>query len=995
MIKNELFRGGIGEDFCAGCTKVWVLPPDINWQAIDPIGPQRKLKATGTNVFKPTQPPADFSDVANYPSDWLVVGYDTIGQTASYTVGRETIGGTEVETACVSIVANLLWPGGPFRRPAVSILDGSGMKVTLTLGEEIASSMWEATAEIHGSRRQTKPPALFDVRWTEELVELPWYGTYSCWPLETGPLAIDIAVPWFWDFEPNLQGFRNKRSSRNPNVPGGGWGSLLGTAKNGRVRLGCDFQSLLTWGTATAETPEDWSPTGDAPGFFVVATLPNSEFGSRKYQVEEIAYGKTVNGCEAGTGTVVTNINPSSRIGGSQSLIHIYHNFVAVLSGTTSAAVEWRPWSHSAIKKYEGAPLKTDYYFGPAPFDYSLGMIKETVSVFCSPESGRGIANAFGTFVTFAHSGEKLPTSARDFGYRAEIAVVAGTAVTAANVDYTESDAISRRSTDSMESGALKAYVVPRVIESTAPPVLPSTSSDVVDAEQCMHIDWNGPTDSPRFFGGYYRDAACDCQLTAEANAEEHSQYHSPESASPQVNLMPERQRTFAGCVKFTGAHRHFTLPMTDSQDVSSVSVTIELAADQNHLQFARDCPGYRGTLFDKSYPLKADGTPFMPGASTAFGYVMNSMVCGEFLLSKNRPDGKWLGANRFCYRGEAADEEVTVKASNRREAYKTWDRSTGATMPVPQAGAMVAAKECIDVSSDPCEGVVPGGSQFVPLFNIFTGTNQPAGGPNAADPSAIVIENLYYPQPFDSNMSDDCKKFLKVMGGSPFCDIKGMPRHYHYPVTTRLDIWGFPVQGWDFVGAAWINVPTYGPEGVADNTEEPDLCYVFFGTDWKAVAKKASISLRFEGSQNGKPPGVNSEAEMFYGDFQYEGIPRENKYKPRLNVYLGIHVRCRAWCDKQYFDRHQMIWKNGTRTFEVGNKIDAEEYSERIAESTFGWSIPSGPVALTYEQTQAFYDRQPVELYIYNVDNNGGYAVCTAEEAASRESLKITLQAE
>jgi hypothetical protein len=87
------------------------------------------------------------------------------------------------------------------------------------------------------------------------------------------------------------------------------------------------------------------------------------------------------------------------------------------------------------------------------------------------------------------------------------------------------------------------------------------------------------------------------------------------------------------------------------------------------------------------------------------------------------------------------------------------------------------------------------------------------------------------------------------------------------------------------------------------------------------------------------------------------------------------------------------MVWKDGG--LQIGNKITSEDYSERIAESTFGWSIPSGPVALTYEQTQAFYDRQPVEIYISMVDYLGSYVVCTAAEAASRESLKITLQAE
>lgn len=934
MIKNELFRGGIGEDFCAGCAKVWVLPPDINWQAIDPIGPQRKLKATGANVFKPTQPPADFSDVAEYPSDWLVVGYDTIGQTAAYTVGRDKIGSTEVETACVSIVANLLWPGGPFRRPAVSILDGSGMKVTLTIGEEIASSKWEATAELHGSRRRIKPFTLYQVTWDHEWFDGAFYGSYQCWPPETTTLALGIRVPLFWDFQPGEQGTRSKSVRDVDYVPSGTWDRRPGTDLNARMRLGCDFQPLLAWGTATAETPEDWSPTGDSPGFVRVENVVNYNFYSA---IETSAYEKTWNGCAEGTLLVLSNSEKATRDGGSETYIDIYHNAVGILSGTSGTTIEWRPWTQTTLHKYEGAPIDANNLLVP----YNIGWIGDKISVFCSPESGRGIAFAHGTFVTFAHDGEKLPTDTHDFGYRAEIAVVAGSAITAADVDYTESSAISIRANSIVEAGRLKAYVVPRVIESAAPPVLPSKSADVVDAEQCMHIDWNGPTDTPRYFGGYYRDAACDCQVTAAANAEEHSKYHSPASASPQVNLMPERQATFAGCVRFTGAHRHFTMPMTDSQDVSSVSVTIELAADENHLQFAKDCPGYRGTLFDKSYPLKADGTPFLPGASTAFGYVMNSMLCGEFSLSKNRPDGKWLGANLFCFRGEAADEEVTVKASNRREAYKTWDRSTGATMPVPETGAMIAAKECIDVTADPCAGALTSG-----------------------DDSDLP------PEPFDSHLSSDCKKYLKAMGGIPFCTVKEMP-------------------GYD----AWINVPNYGESGLLENTVEPDLCFVLFGTDWKAVAKKASISLRFEGSQNGKPPNVNSKAEMFFGDSYYEGIPRANKYKPQLNVYLGIHVRCRAWCDKQYFDRHEMVLKNNNLA--IGNKLSSQQYSERIAESTFGWSIPSCPVALTYEQTQAFYDRQPVELYIYNVDNNGGYAVCTAEEAASRESLKITLQAE
>jgi len=949
MSKNELFKGGFGADLCAGCTKVWVLPPDINWETVDPIGPQRKLrvKSGSQNVFKQTYRPADISvsppftnpanggpaDTDNLASDWLVVTYESIGQVATYSVGCELIGTTVVQTPCVAIVANLIWQGGPFRRPAVSILDGSGMAVTLTVGEEIASSMWQATSYINGSRKKYKPETLFQVTWNQELWEPSYYGASPCWPAETGPLAQLYRIGSFWDFEPNFWGFRDKRSATFV------YSSQMGTAKNGRVRLGCDFRSLLSYGTAQAITPADWSPTGQSPGF-------NIGGGS----VEQLAYAKTDNGCETTT-----------RQNGIQQAVDIYYNWMAKLEGTSSGVVEWRPWSLASATPYTGTAIKTVYggYGG-------FGLIYTTVGVFCSPESQRGIANAFGTFVTFDHDGEELPTDSHDFGYRAEIAIVAGKEVTAANVDYKESQAIRERN-DWLQSGALTAYVIPRVIESLAPPVLPSKTSDVVDAEQCMHIDWNGPTDSPRYFGGYYRDAACDCAVTATANLEEPMEFHSSPTAVPQINLMPERQSTFAGCVRFTGPHRHFTMPMVDSKDVPSVKVKIEIAADENHLQFAKDCPGYRGTLFDQSRPLKSDGSDFMPGAYTSFAYVMNSMVCGDFVLSKNRPDGKWLGANRYCYRGEASGDEIDVRASNRRQAYKAWDRSTGATMPVPEVSQLIAAIKCIDVNTNPCEGVNLGVE------------------PGTADVVSVASGDPP-PEPYDGNMSEDCKKFIKALIGAPFCKVMGLKRHYYYPLP------GFYGPGWDFIGPEFVNVPLYDKGGPVENSIEPDLCYVLFGTDWKAVSEKASINLEFQGWQNGKPPGVNRDAEMFYGDFQYQGIPRENKYKPRLNFTLTFNVRAKAWCSKQYFDKYEMKWKGGNVV--MGRKIGGESYSEHIAESTFGWTMPIS-IGLTYEETAAFYNREKVEVYIYSSDYQTGYAQCTKEQAPSMESLKITLQAE
>lgn len=948
MIKHELFKGGFGDDLCAGCAKVWVLPPDINWETVDPIGPQRKLKTSGTNVFKESQRPATISvsdpftnpveggpaDTDNLASDWLVVTYESIGQTATYSVGCEKIGTTIVKTPCVAIVGNLVWPGGPFRRPAVSVLDGSGMAVTLTVGEEIASSMWEASADIRGSRRQYKPETLFQVTWNQELWGSSYYGVTDCWPAETGPLASIYRIGSFWDFEPNFWGFRDKRSA------GFLYSSQMGTAKNGRVRLGCDFMSLLSYGTATAITPTNWSPTGDSPGF-------NLGGYAARASVEDLAFAKTSNGCET-----------TSRQYGTQKTIDIYHNWFAKLEGTSSGVVEWRPWAHASLAQYSGTAIKPDYggYGG-------FGVIITTVGVFCSPESQRGIANAFGTFVTFDHDGEELPTDTHDFGYRAEFAIGTGTTVNATNVDYTESKAISERD-DWYKSGALKAYVIPRVIESTAPPVLPSKSSDVIDAEQCMHIDWNGPTDSPREFGGYYRDAACDCAVTATANLEEPAEYHSPATASPQINLMTERQRTFTGCVRFTGAHRHFTLPMANSGDVSSVKVKIEIAADEKHLQFAKDCPGYRGTLFDQSQPLKSDGSYFMPGAYTSFAYVMNSMVCGDFVLSKNRPDGKWLGANRFCYRGEASGEEIVVKASNRRQAYKAWDRSTGGTMPVPYAAPIVAARSCINVNTNPCDGINLG----------------------VEDGTPDVVDDHNPPEPYDGNMSEDCKKFIKAILGAPFCKVMGLKRHYYYPLP------GFYGPGWDYIGPEFVNVPLYDKGGPAEGSVEPDLCYVLFGTDWKAVSEKASINIVFEGSQNEKPPGVNSDAELFFGDFQYQGIPRQNKYKPRLNFTIRVNVRAKAWCSNQYFDKYAMIWKG--EGIKMGNKIGGQSYDEQIAQSTFGWTMPI-TIALTQAETAAFYNREKIELYVFNSDYRGSYAQCTKEQAPSMESLKITVQAE
>jgi hypothetical protein len=828
------------------------------------------------------------------------------------------------------------------------VLDGSGTTVTVTVGEEIASSMWQASAEIHGSRRLAKPESLFQVTWTQELIEQPEQGLYTCWSLETGFLALNYRAGSYWDFQPNAQGFRDKRSGA---VPVGG--GVLGTAKNGRVRLGCDFKSLLAWGTATAATPENWSPTGDHPGF-------NLGTYSAPSSVEDLAYTKTSNGCETGTQYVVNNQAASSRSSGQQQSIDIYHNWMAKLEGTSSGVVEWRPWAHSSHAQYSGTPVKPDY-------GAYAGLINTSVGLYCSPESQRGIANAFGTFVTFSHNGEKLPTEHHDFGYRAEIAVVTGVPVTAANVDYTETKAISERS-DWFESGAIKAFVIPRVLESTAPPVLPSKATDVVDAEQCMHIDWNGPTDTPSYFGGYYRDSACDCYVTKTANADESAEFHSPAAASPQVNLMPERQSTFAGCVRFTGDHRHFTLPMADSNDVSSVKIKIEIAANDEHLQFAKDSPSYRGTLFDKGHPVKTDGSDFMAGSYSAFAYVMNNMICGEFVLSKNRPDGKWLGANRFCYRGDASGDEIVVKASNRRQAYQTWEKANGAAMPLPYVAPIVAAKECIDVSTDPCAdvnlGVEPGTPDSVSVA--------------AGDPP---------PEPYDGNMSDECKKFLKAMNGLPFFAIKGLKRHYYYPTPSFIG------PGYDFVGPELVAVPLYEESGIAENSVEPDLCYVLFGTDWKATSEKASISLLFDGSQNEKPPTVNTDAEMFYGDFPFEGIPRRNKYKPRLNFTLRLNVRARAWCSNQYFDKHEMIWKSGR--LQIGSKIEGVSYSDRIAESTFGWSFLGESFALTHAQTEAFYARQPVEIYLYNSDYLGSYASCTKEQAASLESIKITLQAE
>ena len=77
-----------------------------------------------------------------------------------------------------------------------------------------------------------------------------------------------------------------------------------------------------------------------------------------------------------------------------------------------------------------------------------------------------------------------------------------------------------------------------------------------------------------------------------------------------------------------------------------------------------------------------------------------------------------------------------------------------------------------------------------------------------------------------------------------------------------------------------------------------------------------------------------------------------------------------------------------------MANKIGGESYSEKIAVSSFGWTLPI-MIALTHDETAAFYNRQKVEVYVCNSDYRGSYAQCTKEQAPSMESLKITLQAE
>jgi hypothetical protein len=683
-------------NYCAGCVRMEALAPDVTFAAIDPVGDARRLRlVSGTSCFVSTvnlYGAEPFSEETTELRTRNVTqgttnGRVSIDRTAiavsQYVVGAEQFNGMPIATPCVAITANIIYaPPPPAPQPYFYVADASsgGNQVQLNLTVQAhVSGDWSVTATTSAPEDRGNIARL--------------------------PILVAHAVG---GFEGNSPGPYTFVDSNDPVVQAGFLGPpninnfSLPSVKGEQKLFGCELLEFAWAQSSVAVPPQDWAFSGRAGGLgqHLVSNADD-------YQSGEPGLGHGVNIVKEGrTAHNLYGIRYASK---AATYVSLTTTQVASVVGAVSSVISWHvPFIGN---DYQKTATWTNAVRNEWPL-YRHNYGSDALDLFCSPWTSRGTATALGSVVTFAHQLQTSDAAGPD-SYFVGIGLASPPSLPSPLSGFTVSNAFFQ----SGAAGHYSLFAYPRILESTAPPHLPSVSSDVIDPEQCMHLSGGGIAGLNGAPGRVYMTNACSGQVMANASLDE-GYVADRASAVPHGNRLQQRIADFNGCVRFTGASRHFTLPMNDASDVQSLIVTIALA-NPGLASLAIDSPLTRSSFLSTN-SFFDELTQFSPT-----GYVSAQSLCGAFSLQKYSPAGNWLGCNRFAYVGEGVQQEATVSGSGLSQAPVHAGSVDGAY-------AFTLSKTCVSLSREGC----------------------------------FPVDSLEDP-------SEDCKQYFKLIRQKPFVYVK------------------------------------------------------------------------------------------------------------------------------------------------------------------------------------------------------------------------------
>lgn len=894
-------------DVCNGCFVFEAILPDCDYAAIDPLGDERKLRVlAGENIFLPTPDAGERSEpfvkADGSPDEqgslfepnrlWLVDGpkYNA----CTYVVGAEIIGdqlratpAAAVRLAYGSLNGLTGSPGAPAPQPFVfqtASEEAGAAQVRLTLGIDVmASGDWIVTAsgKAFGETRPVPSGSLFTISYS------PSYDNST--PCDECGFSFEILPERdFWSLPLYTPGGWSDRTAITlPSVRG-----LLD------IETGCNLFNALVSRQAVATPPADWGKVGAVTGDASAQNIPGGFLGHgisfRKElttpQSAETTYSYFVDVCAAET---------------------------AEIGGAVGSSLKWSvPNVVNLFHKTQGQS-PADFFQGGGHF---ASVLSEGVHLFCSPWSGRGVATALGTTVTFSHFLEVNEDTTADsfFG---------GFGLTEPIQMPPPFESITWSAPALLPNVGFRVDITPRVLESTAPPHLPARAQDVVDIEQCIFLSWQGVSmhrqfRSGNFFGTRsYVAPPCLTQQIFEAAKEEPYLQASFRGPAPEVPQFDQRIRAYSSlsrggkqisCVRFTGQHKNFTLPMFDGNDMESLIVSVDIA-NAALASKAINSPLARSTLFTTNPPaFFNENLEFSPDS-----YISTKSLAGAFSLGNQRQDGTWLGQNTFFYVGPGAQQSHQIRAS-------------ALDFPTP---------------NDPVAAASDGAISFI----------TPAECVPAASPC----------DQFADIPSDECLEWLGVIG---------VPFVYFTTVPLALDFL--------YQNDSWVPLTFDESKRMAatryDRTSfvDPRFSFAVVGTDWTFRQNNAALRCTVTADDSVNPSYLSAETIARLNSWQFANSMVAFRPLPRFNISLVS--LCETWCHSISIDRREVrratlpipyfddqfdrtLWTSPP--LYAGERMSSATESVDMARATYTVT-QSFSLACNDQEAEAFYARQPVTLY-------------------------------
>lgn len=297
-----------------------------------------------------------------------------------------------------------------------------------------------------------------------------------------------------------------------------------------------------------------------------------------------------------------------------------------------------------------------------------LRLPRVSCHLYCSPYTGRGYIHVLldeaiflgsqyfnsGITFTFDHalqSRPSIPAGGTEIAYR----YFAGVALTSLGV--LPSVLTTYQASLNTDAIRMSVFTSPRVLESTAPPVLPSATG-MVDAEQAMFLSWLGGPSNTLYLDGNAQQTPLADRLSLEPFGNQWATNVSGDGNTKRPNYIED----FQGATYCTGASRHNTLP--SSSDWSGIELTIG-QPDQGFWPVSKNNGVFRGKISTTAldFGLNADSTKMQPDA-----FAFLQCVNGTHQLTGYRGDGSYIGNNRYTS-GNTRPDKV-IEFDNTDETY-------------------------------------------------------------------------------------------------------------------------------------------------------------------------------------------------------------------------------------------------------------------------------------------------------------------------------------